>query len=250
MVGDAEVLVEYVYMVGDAEVLVESVYMVGEEIFKDAIPPYQNDLKKCGYDFEMKYQPSKPNKGRPKSRKRKIIWFNPPWSANCRDNVGNIFLRIVDTCFSPSHPLHKIFNRNTLKVSYSCLPNMAMVISSHNSKVKSKDQDIQPPGCNCRKGVAHCPLNGACQTQGLIYGAKVTKTSDQTTEFYTGLTARKFKERHYEHTASFRKESLRHKTTLSDHIWKLKTKDEPHTVNWWVIDRGRPFHPPTRSCDI
>ena len=53
---------------------------------------------------------------------------------------------------------------------------------------------------------------------GVVYGAKVTNDTDQTTEFYTGLTARTFKKRLYEHTTSFNKEKKRHKTTLSDHV--------------------------------
>ena len=203
-----------------------------EQVFRDAAPAYQDALKKSGYDHEMKYEPPKPSQGKSKNRKRNnIIWFNPPWSVNCKTKVAATFLKIVTTCFTKYHPLRKIFNRNTLKVSYSCLPNMAKVISNHNFKVKNQTKEKVDPGCNCKKGVNNCPLKGACQMQGVVYGAKVTNNSDQTSEFYTGLTARPFKKRLYEHTTSFNKEKKRHKTTLSDHVWSLKLQGDPYTIS-------------------
>ena len=34
--------------------------------------------------------------------------------------------------------------------------------------------------------------NGPCQMKGVVYGAKVIKNTEQTTEFYTELTTRVF----------------------------------------------------------
>ena len=62
------------------------------------------------------------------------------------------------------------------------------------------------------------PSSLPCQAEGLVYGAKVTKTSDQSEEFHTGLTARPFKLRFYEYQSSFRPSANRHKTTLSNHM--------------------------------
>ena len=174
--------------------------------------------------FESK--PTNTNDANKRKRKRDVIWFNPPWSLNCKTRVAAKFLELVKTCFPPNHPLHKIFNRNTLKVSYSCLPNFTQVINSHNAKVKKKNQNSEEPGCNCKGGQARCPLNGACQTKCLVYGAKVTNTRTQTSEFYTGVTARRFKDRLYEHQTSFNRKNKK-PTTLSDHIWKLNDENEP-----------------------
>ena len=90
-----------------------------ETVFNEAVPPYQNALTLSGYDLKLKYEETTQTRNKPKNRRRQIIWFNPPWSANCETKIGAKFLNIVDTCFPPTHPLHKIFNRNTLKVSYS-----------------------------------------------------------------------------------------------------------------------------------
>ena len=130
------------------------------------------------------------------------------------------------------------------------MPNFSQVIASHNSKVRNQKQNRESPGCNCQKGPEQCPLNGACKTSSLVYGAKVTNTRTLKSEFCTGVIARRFKDRYYEHQSNSRHIEERHKTTLSDHIWKLKEKDEPYSVSWWVIDRGRAFNPSTKTCNI
>ena len=72
---------------------------------------------------------------------------------------------------------------------------MEQVINSHNNKIATQSQ-IQPtpPGCNCRYGPSACQVNGACQTQGVVYQATVTREDNGKTETYTGLTARAFKD--------------------------------------------------------
>ena len=46
-----------------------------------------------------------------KPRKRKIIWFNPPFSRCVKSNIGRIFLRLLSKLFPGSHTMHKIFKR-------------------------------------------------------------------------------------------------------------------------------------------
>ena len=83
-----------------------------------------------------------------KKRKRKVIWFNPPFSLNVKTNVGKIFLRLVKRHFPKENPLHKIFNKNMLKVSYSCMGNIASVLSAHNKNILyPKKSEF---GFNCR----------------------------------------------------------------------------------------------------
>ena len=38
----------------------------------------------------------------------------------------------VPICQTVGHPLHKTLNRNTIKISYRCLPNMGRRLSKHN----------------------------------------------------------------------------------------------------------------------
>ena len=72
-----------------------------------------------------------------KNRKRKIIWFNPP-PPFCRlvsINVGKYFLKLIDKHFKHDNILHKIFNRKTLKISYSCTKNIFQIINNQNKEI-------------------------------------------------------------------------------------------------------------------
>ena len=44
--------------------------------------------------------------------KKKIIWFNPPYSSNVSANTGKSFLTILERHFLKSHKLYKFFNQN------------------------------------------------------------------------------------------------------------------------------------------
>ena len=101
-----------------------------KEVFYESIAPYQHALKESGYDHKLTYNPEPPLKNKRK-RKRDIMWYNPPFDSSVKTNLGRKFLHIVEKCFQNNHPLYKIFNRHTLKLSYSCMPNMKSIISSH-----------------------------------------------------------------------------------------------------------------------
>ena len=52
--------------------------------------------------------------------------------GNVWANMGHTFLKLLDAKFTEEHLLHKIFNRNTVKISYSCMPNLKQNIDGHN----------------------------------------------------------------------------------------------------------------------
>ena len=108
-------------------------------------------------------------------RKRKIIWFNPPNSMNMKTNIGKTFLKLVKKHFLRNKSFHKIFNRNTIKISYSCMRNISSIIASHNiSVLRPKAKEY---GCNCRNKES-CPLQNQCLTPKVIYEATVVNNSD------------------------------------------------------------------------
>ena len=82
-------------------------------------------------------------------RKHNIIWFNPPFSQNVETKIGNHLLALVDLHFPVNHKLHKIFNRNSIKVSYSCMRNLKSIISSHNHKILQSQRSISTKTYNC-----------------------------------------------------------------------------------------------------
>ena len=101
-----------------------------EQIFNEAKGYYQEALKKSGHKHELKYD-STNDPGR-RRRKRNIIWFNPPFSKTVTSSIGKKFLSLLDKHFPRSHKFYKIFNRNTVKVSYGCMPNIGAAINAHN----------------------------------------------------------------------------------------------------------------------
>ena len=115
---------------------------------------------------------------------------------------------LINRSFSTGHKLRKIFNRNTLKLSYSCMPNVKQLIDGHNKAILKNAEIAQPrqdeeKKCNCRKK-EECSLDGECLVNENVYQATV-KTKD-TKETYIGLTANQFKARYRNHQMSFRQE--------------------------------------------
>ena len=112
-----------------------------------------------------------------RNRNRKVIWFNPPYSLNVKTNIGKVFLKLVRKHFRRSHKLNKIFNLNTIKISYSSMPNVKNLIKQHNSKILNKDQDKIQQSCNCRIKESF-PLNGRCLNQCMVCNAEVSTNAN------------------------------------------------------------------------
>ena len=124
-------------------------------------------------------------------RKRKIIWFNPPYSMNVKTNIGKIFLQLIKKHFPRHNNLHKIFNKNSVKVSFSCMGSVSSIIASHNHKVL-RPQNSEQCGCNCRSQ-PNFLLQNKCLTPKVIYQANVTNNSNNDENFYRGLAETPFK---------------------------------------------------------
>ena len=66
---------------------------------------------------ELKYTPSNTSfqdENNQRSRRRKIIYFNPPYSRNMKTNIVKIFLHLLVKHFPVSNKMHEIFNKNTV----------------------------------------------------------------------------------------------------------------------------------------
>ena len=125
-----------------------------------------------------------------RKRTRKIIWFNRPFRLNVTTVVAKMFLHLLNTHVPPTNKLHKIFNRNTVKVSYSCNQNISQIIKGHNKKVTliKRHHKLE---CNCRIET-ECPLNGDCRKEDVIYKCTML-TTFQPQKMYLGLAEGEFK---------------------------------------------------------
>ena len=112
-----------------------------------------------------------PPERKSKTRKRDIIWYNPPFNQAVTTNLGKQFLDLIKKHFPKSNPLSRIINRNTVKLSYSCTKNMGAILKSHNMKILSNTrEDNGAKTCNCRKK-DQCPLENNCLQKNVVYHA-------------------------------------------------------------------------------
>ena len=214
--------------------------------FDRAKEVYEGALARSGFTKTMQYTEKST---KPRQRKRNITWFNPPFNAMVKTNVGRAFLNLLNRHFSNEHRFHKIFNRNTVKLSYSCMPSVERLLSKHNKGILSKRRRQNQPAmsCNCRIA-SQCPLSGSCLESAIIYQANVT--SSQGTKIYIGSTETTFKQRYGNHKQSLEKRAKSTQTSLSKYVWDLKDQQVEHTISWQIVKRSSPYKCGARSCDL
>ena len=125
-------------------------YLTSHQIHTALSKQQQEALSNSGYDYKLGYETMNKDSNDGK-RRRKIIWFNPPYSMSVATNIGKCFLKLVNSVFY-KHVLNKIFNANILKVSYSCMPNISSIIKGHNEKILNKNlkqSTTNAKECNC-----------------------------------------------------------------------------------------------------
>ena len=100
--------------------------------------------------------------------------------------------------------MSKIFNKNTVKLSYSCCRNISSKISSNNRRI------INPLptnyGCKCRNR-SDCPLDNKCLTPSIVYRAIVSAINKPDKKYF-GISETSFKDRYNKHARDFRQKNL------------------------------------------
>ena len=184
-----------------------------KDIFDEEKCPYEDAIKSSGYDEHLRYQePQAPNQKR--KRRRNVLWYNPPFSQSVSTNIGREFLNILARNFPQQHKYHKIFNRNTVKISYSCMPNMKNIIKAHNMSLlkTTTDNHQSTQSCNCDNKES-CPLQGNCLTESSAYSGTITIEEDASVNFkYIGIAEGYFKTRYNDHGTSFKPQKYSYKT--------------------------------------
>ena len=211
---------------------------------------YDEALEKSGYKQKVRYKKEDAeqreageNKRR---RKRKVIWFNPPFSKNVETSIAGTFLKLLDKHFPPGSKLCKIFNRNNVKVSYSCMPNIGSIIKAHNRKIIQKNPEPSK-ACNCRKP-EECPMKGKCLSSQVVY--KATVNSEDASVSYVGLAGGTFKERFNNHKKSFKNIAYQRETELSKYIWGLKNDNKDYVIEWEILKKSNTHKRQSGQCNL
>ena len=198
---------------------------------------YNKALADSGFTQKIHFTKNTPRRN---NRKRKIIWFNPPFNSQVKTNVGRTFLNLIEKHFPTHHKFRKLFNKNNIKFSYSCTKNMKNIILNHNRKLLNEENTNvnQNTLCNCRNA-EDCPLEGHCLASELVYKANVV--TNQNEKFYLGITEPEFKARYNNHTTSFRNKDKCNSTSLSKFIWEVKDNGDNFEIKWDIVRHAKPY---------
>ena len=211
---------------------------------------YNKALKESGYKDKIKFQETEKAQKKQRNRKRKIIWYNPPFCNSVKSNIARKFINLIKKHFNKKHPLYKIFNNNSINISYSCMPSIAEIITSHNRRILESGPVNENKKPCCRKK-ENCPLsqvNKECDTENVVYKAYVK--TDTETKTYIGLTANSFKKRWYGHQESIKKEKYKTSTALSGYIWELKENNINYELKWDIIRRVKKNRYTSKYCRL
>ena len=104
--------------------------------------------------------------------------------------------------------MHKIFNRNRIKIKYSCMKNIGSI-------------------------------NGECLTPKIIYRADVSNDKNRQKKFYFGLADTPFKEWYRNHTRDFKHEKYENSTELAKYIWQLKRSNINFFIKYSIASKVR-----------
>ena len=228
-----------------------------EEVFNDAAPYYNEILKTCGHSEKIEYEANANesenvvSRDARRNRGRNIIWFNPPYCKSVETKVGRVFLNLIDKHFGANHKYHKIFNRNTIKVSYSCMDSMENVIKQHNRKILKKEKPIQR-SCNCRIK-DNCLLGNKCLYTNVVYSAMVSHTERNNkvvNKTYIGLTEPEWKQRYGVHKHTFTNRGTDNDTSLSNYIWQVRDKGFHPSVKWSILRRASGYSKSSKTCGL
>ena len=148
-----------------------------------------------------------------------------PREGSNSELFAHFFLNLIEKHFPGSHKYRKIFNKNNLNISYSCIQNIKYIINPHNRKIIYEINDLkQQEKCNCINK-PECPLNNECQATNRVYKAKITSNLENYKEkAYIGISEVKFKLRYANHKKLFVHRKCQKETELSNEFGKIKIK--------------------------
>ena len=162
--------------------------------------------------------------------------------------MGRRFLNLVEKHFPKEHKLQNIFNKNTLKVSYSCSQNMIQIINSHNRRVKQTKTEESLP-CNCRQK-NDCPMDSKCRTINTPCKC-IASVPTKPDKSYIGISEDEWKKRCYNHRISFQNQCYQSETMLSSYVWETKRAiAQISSLKWSIITVLPAYSSITKRCQL
>ena len=157
-------------------------------------------------------------------------------------------MNLIDKHFPTRHKLHKLFNRNNVKISYSCLPNIKSIINSHNRKILYPT--IGRRTCNCIN-TSQCQLQQRCLSNNILYKANITPLGENSeTKVYYGICDATFKLRYANHKKSFSHRNHKLDTEISNKFWRIKDNKHNANITWEILGRHQAYNTSSKRCSL
>ena len=135
-----------------------------------------------------------------------------------------------------------------MKVGYSCMINVQILIKKHNNIIQNK-KNKKKLSFKCHdKNV--CPLNGNCRTQNIIYRC-TSPTKNNVKNVYLSDSEWGFKKNwFYNHQQLMWNKNYTKSTTLTTYLWGIKSTSEQQNVNlsWEIIGQADPHTNTSKQC--
>ena len=222
-----------------------------KEMFEAAKGPFQDALKRAGYNKQLEYNQNKVRRTGKRTRNRRVLWFNPPFCLSVKTNLGRQFLQLLDRSFPPGNPLRKILNRHTVQLSYRTLPNLGKIVAGHNAKISNPTTiNLEEENCNCRGKDVTCLMEGSrCKDSDVVYQAEVSAVGKPVMK-YVGVAATSWKLRYGNHKNSFKYANKRKTTRLAGYVWSLKDEGLEPEIKWRILSRNQSFKASSNCCRL
>ena len=151
--------------------------------------------------------------------------------------MSPLFLSANCTVWKLWNFTHKIFNKNNVKISYSCTRNISSIISGHNKSILRKQTTEVPKECNCQSR-EQCPMDNKCLTKNIVYEAEIKSHPDGEIKNYRGLCSTTFKDRYGVHMQGVRNKKYSKGCELTKYVWELKEGNKAFDIKWKILRKG------------
>ena len=149
-----------------------------------------------------------------------------------KKKIRKFFLSLIDKHFTLNHKFHRSFNRNKVKIRYSCLPNVKSIINAHNRKILYPSPTIFRRTCNCIS-ISQYPLKQNCLSNNILYQVNITPVNKNSeTKVYNGIRETAFKLRYANHKKLFNHRNRKSDAELSNEFWKIKDNKLSANITW------------------
>ena len=85
-----------------------------KQLFDKCKPTYNQILRASGFKQSLNFELKTKVVPRKRNRKRKIIYYNPPFDISVKQNLRNLFYDLINKYFPTEHPSSKFYNNKSI----------------------------------------------------------------------------------------------------------------------------------------